>query len=178
MHAPIRRKLPQIAIWLCAIMVALAMSAESHANPAEPVDPARLLALLPPAWTGFTAKPFEVGRKTVPSKNSSASMHYRGPGGGAEYIIRLSDEGAYNAKMYRDYGADYLKQDVKNDTQKTLVRNGRRFLLTSLSKNSMGLDTFVADRLVLNLHCINTSEAQCVEALGRIDFAALDKFKP
>lgn len=178
MHPAIYRKLPQIAVWLCALAVALAMSAESHANPAEPVDPARLVALLPPAWAGFTAKPVDVGRKTVPSRNSSASMHYRAAPGGVEYIIRLSDDGAYNAKMYRDYGADYLKQDVKNDTQKTLVRNGRRFLLTSLSKNSMGITTFVADRLVLNLHCINTSEAQCVDTLGRIDFAALDKFKP
>lgn len=100
-----------------------------------------------------------------------------GPGR-LELVLRISDEGANAARMYRDYGADYLKQDVRNDTQKSLTRGGRRFLLTRSTATSMGIETMVGVSWMVNLGCIEATEAQCVDALGHRDFVGLEKLKP
>ena len=76
------------------------------------------------------------------------------------------------------YGADYLKKDVKNETQKTLTQGGRRFLFTSTSAKSMMIETQVGGRWMVRVNCIEATEAQCVDALGKVDYAALDKLKP
>lgn len=151
------------------------------ADPALPVEPDRLKPYLPAAWKGMERLKVEAGRDMFTGKTSEAKAHYKaafnGPGR-LELVITIGDEGASAARMYRDHGADYLKQDVKNDTQKTLVVAGRRFLLTQGTATSMDIQTQVAGRWMVNLGCIQATEAQCVEALGKVDFAGLEKLKP
>lgn len=151
------------------------------ADPAQPVDPQRLKPFLPAAWKGMERLKVEAGRAGLTGKTSEAKVHYKaafnGPGR-LELVLRISDEGANAARMYRDYGADYLKQDVKDDTQKSLVQGGRRFLLTRSTATSMGIETLVGDRWMVNLSCIEATEAQCTDALGHLDFAALEMLKP
>lgn len=151
------------------------------ADPAQPVDPVRLKPFLPSAWKGMERLKVEAGRAGLSGKTSEAKGHYKaafdGPGR-LELVLRISDEGASGARMYRDYGADYLKQDVKDATQKSLVQGGRRFLLTRSTATSMGIETLVGDRWMVNLSCIEATEAQCVDALGRVDYAGLEKLKP
>ena len=151
------------------------------ADPAQPIEPDRLKPYLPTAWKGMERLKVEAGRAGLTGKVSEAKAHYKaafnGPGR-LELVLRISDEGASAARMYRDYGADYLKKDIKEETQKSLVQGGRRFLLTRGTATSMGIETLVADRWSVNLSCIESTEAQCVEALGKMDFAALEKLKP
>ncbi|MFP8780339.1 hypothetical protein [Hydrogenophaga sp. RWCD_12] len=148
-------------------------------DPAQPIDPARLKALLPAAWSGVERRNVEAERKNMGGfKSSTAEAHYKASGSGRlELVVRLGDEGASGAGMYA-YGADYLKKDVKNETQKSLVQGGRRFLLTSTTAKSMLIETQVAGRWMVNVNCIEATEAQCVDALGKVDYAALEKLKP
>lgn len=151
------------------------------ADPSLPVEPDRLKPYLPAAWKGMERLKVEAGRDGLTGKTSEANAHYKagfnGPGR-LELVITISDSGASAARMYRDYGADYLKQNVKNDSQKTLVQAGRRFLLTQGTATSMGIETLVGDRWIVRLDCMQATEAQCVEALGKVDFAGLEKLKP
>jgi hypothetical protein len=151
------------------------------ADPTQPVDPARLKPFLPAAWKGMEQLKAEAGRAGLTGKTSEARAQYKaafnGPGR-LELVLRISDEGANAARMYRDYGADYLKQDVKSDTQKTLTQGGRRFLLTRSTAISMGIETMVGARWMVNLGCIEATEAQCIDALSHVDFAGLEKLKP
>lgn len=166
----------------CALALAsLLLLQTAWADPAQPVDPARLKPFLPAAWKGMERLKVEAGPAGLTGKTSEAKGHYKaafnGPGR-LELVLRLSDEGANGARMYRDYGADYLKQDVKNDTQKSLVQGGRRFLLTRSTATSMGIETLVGDRWMVNLSCIEATETQCLDALSHVDFAGLEKLKP
>lgn len=165
--------------WIGAAAALLSAPA-AFANPDLAVDPERLKALLPAPWAGVERRHVEVQRNTAGQKNSVAEAHYKGAasGGQLELVFRLSDPGAYVAKMYKDYGADYLKGEVKNDTQKTLVINGRRLLLTQATASSFMIATQVAGRWMVELNCIKASEAQCVDTLGKLDWARLEQLKP
>ena len=149
------------------------------ADPAQPIDPERLKALLPAAWAGVERRNVEAERQNMGGfKSSTAQAHYKASGSGRlELVVRLGDEGASSASMYA-YGADYLKKDVKNETQKSLTQGGRRFLLTSTTAKSMVIETQVAGRWKVNVNCIEATEAQCVDALGKVDYAGLEKLKP
>ncbi|GLS16910.1 hypothetical protein [Hydrogenophaga electricum] len=166
----------------CALALAAALSMPlAWADPAQPVDPARLKPFLPLAWKGVERLKVEAGRDMFTGKTSQAQAHYKADFNAParlELVVRIGDEGANAARMYRDYGADYLKQDVRNDTQKSLVQGGRRFLLTSATATSMSIQTQVGGRWMVSVNCIEATEAQCVDALGRIDFAGLEKLKP
>jgi len=166
----------------CALALAAALSMPlAWADPAQPVDPGRLKPFLPLAWKGVERLKVEAGRDMFTGKTSQAQAHYKAAFNGParlELVVRIGDEGANAARMYRDYGADYLKQDVRNDTQKSLVQGGRRFLLTRSTATSMNIETQVGGRWMVSLSCIEATEAQCVDALGRIDFAGLEKLKP
>lgn len=149
------------------------------ADPAQPIDPERLKALLPAAWAGMERRNVEAERSNMGGfKSSTAKAHYKANGSGRlELVVHLGDEGPSSAQMYA-YGADYLKKDVKNETQKTLTQGGRRFLFTSTSAKSMMIETQVGGRWMVRVSCIEATEAQCVDALGKVDYAALDKLKP
>lgn len=149
------------------------------ADPAQPIDPERLKALLPAAWAGMERRNVQAERQNMGGfKSSTAEAYYKANGsGGLELVVRLSDGGESSAKMYA-YGADYLKKDVKNETQKSLAQGGRRFLLTSATAKSMLIETQVGGRWVVNVNCINATEVQCVESLGKVDYAGLEKLKP
>ena len=149
------------------------------ADPAQPIDPERLKALLPAAWAGVERRNVEAERQNMGGfKSSTAQAHYKASGSGRlELVVRLGDEGASSASMYA-YGADYLKKDVKNETQKSLIQGGRRFLLTSATAKSMVIETQVGGRWKVNVNCIEATEAQCVDALGKLDYAGLEKLKP
>jgi hypothetical protein len=162
-------------------LASVLMIQTAWADPAQPIDPERLKALLPAAWPGMERRNVEAARNNMGGfKSSTAEAHYKagfnGPGR-LELVVRLSDSGESSAKMYI-YGADYLKKDVKNDTQKSLTQGGRRFLLTSTTAKSMIIETQVAGRWMVNVNCIEATEAQCVDVLGKVDFAGLDKLKP
>lgn len=160
-------------------LASLVLVPAAWADPAQPIDPERLKALLPAAWSGVERRNVEAERSNMGGfKSSTAQAHYKSGGPGRlELVIRLGDEGASSAGMYA-YGADYLKKDVKNETQKSLVQGGRRFLLTSTTAKSMIIETQVAGRWMVNVNCIEATEAQCVDVLGKVDFAALEKLKP
>lgn len=166
-----------LAFALCSLLCAV----PAWANPAQPVDPARLKPFLPPAWKGMERLSADAGPAGLAGKASEAKARYKamlnGPGR-LELVLHVRDEGANAARMYRDYGADYLKRDVREDSQKSLVLGGRRFLLTRSTPTSLGLETLVGDRWMVNLSCIEATEAQCVEAMGHVDLAALEKLKP
>ena len=148
------------------------------ADPAQPIDPERLKALLPAAWAGMERRNVEAERQNIGGfKSSTAEARYKASASRLELVVRLTDEGASSAQMYA-YGADYLKKDVKNETQKTLTQGGRRFLFTSTSAKSMMIETQVGGRWMVRVNCIEATEAQCVDALGKVDYAALDKLKP
>lgn len=168
-----------VRLWAGAAAVMLCVQA-AHANPDLAIDPERLKALLPAAWTGVERRNVEVRRNVAGQKNSVAEAYYKGAGSGGqlELVFRLSDPGAYAAKMYKDYGADYLKGEVKNDTQKTLVINGRRLLLTQATASSFNIQTQVGGRWSVELNCIRASEAQCVDILAKMDWAKLEQLKP
>ena len=160
-------------------LASLVLVQAARADPAQPIDPERLKALLPAAWSGVERRNVEAERKNMGGfKSSTAEAHYKASGSGRlELVVRLGDEGASGAGMYA-YGADYLKKDVKNETQKSLVQGGRRFLLTSTTAKSMIIETQVAGRWMVNVNCIEATEAQCIDALGKVDYAALEKLKP
>jgi len=157
--------------------VAFAVSAVSaFAQSAEPVDPKRFEPLLPAAWQGVTRGKVQLDQSKQP-KRSEASAHYKN-GNVFEAKLAIADEGAYNAKMYKDYGADYLTKDVKNETQKSIKVAGKRALLTQTTATSWLVDTFVADRYLVKVACMKATEAQCIAAMEKFDFAAIEKLKP
>jgi hypothetical protein len=163
----------------CALSLASLLCLQSAwADPAQPVDPERLKALLPAAWSGMERRNVEAERQNMGGfKSSTAQARYKASASRLELVVRLGDEGASSAGMYA-YGADYLKKDVKNETQKSLTQGGRRFLYTSTTAKSMLIETQVAGRWMVNVSCMEATEAQCVDALSKVDYAALEKLKP
>jgi hypothetical protein len=168
-----------VRFWAGGVAMMLCAQA-AHANPDLAIDPERLKALLPAAWAGVERRNVEVKRNIAGQKNSVAEAYYKGGGSGGqlELVFRLTDPGAYAAKMYKDYGADYLKGEVKNDTQKTLVISGRRLLLTQATASSFSIQTQVGGRWTVELNCMKAAEAQCVDTLGKLDWAKLEQLKP
>ncbi len=163
----------------CAWMATLS---PAHADAADPVDPDRLKPFLPVAWGGLERRSVEGKKsKTMTGPRSEVEGYYKagfnGPGR-LELIITLSDEGAEGAKFAKAYGYDYLKKDVTNDSQKTLVIDGRRLLMTESTKTSFMLETLVGDRFGFRLSCVNATEAQCTGALAKINLAGLGQLKP
>jgi hypothetical protein len=159
---------------LCAA-VALAQ------DPALPTAAARLATTLPPAWSGVTGKPPVLENVTTPFKHGSATVTYQGPRASTEpFIVTLSvvDEGAYNASMYA-YTANYMKEDIKSSSQHSVkLANGRRALVTDSARGSMDIVTFVANRFIVRASCINSTEAQCIEAFSRFNWKAIEALKP
>ena len=163
----------------CALSLAsLLFLQTAWADPAQPVDPERLKALLPAAWAGMDRRNVEAERSNMGGfKSSTAEARYKASASRLELVVRFADEGANSAKMYA-MGADYLKKDIKNETQKSLTQGGRRFLFTSTTAKSMLIETQVAGRWMVNVSCMEATEAQCIDALGKVDYAALEKLKP
>lgn len=137
------------------------------------------LVLVQATWSGMERRNVEAERSNMGGfKSSTALAHHKAGGSGRlELVERLGDGGVNSAKMYA-YGADYLKKDVKNETRKSLAQGGRRFLLTSTTAKSMVIETQVAGRWMVNVNCIEATEAQCIDALGKVDCAALEQLKP
>lgn len=161
-----------------SLVVAVGLQASAWADPAQAIDPERLKALLPAAWAGMERRQVEAERSNMGGfKSSKAEARYKAGASRLEVLVRISDEGANSAKMYT-MGADYLTKDVKNDSQKTVTQGGRRFLLTSATAKSMFLETQVAGRWMVQVHCNEATEAQCVDATGKLDFTGLEKLKP
>lgn len=165
---------------------ALALSvivASGHAfSQSAPVAPDRLATLLPTAtWADMTRGKVETESATVPTKRSEAKVTFEAKRGSTDPFratFSAVDEGASMASMYA-YGADYLTKDVKEDTQRSLVLpGGRRALLTSFTKDSMDIQTFVGKRFILRTSCTRATEAQCIEAFSKWDFKAGDALKP
>lgn len=168
----------------CAL-VAIVGGYSQHANAqnaALPIGAAKLATALPAAaWGDVTRQQPKLEDETSPMKRSVAKVAFTGPRGSKEAFLAeftISDEGANGAKMY-EYGANYLKEDVKAPPQHTLVLpGGRRALLTGFTATSMEIETFVASRFVVKTHCINATEAQCVTAFSKHEFAAIEALKP
>ena len=163
-------------------IVASALSLSAFAQANLPLPPDRLATALPTAtWSDVTRGKVETASDTVPIKRSSAKVTFEGKRGSTDPFratFTINDEGAYGAQMY-GYGADYLKKDVKDGTQRSMVLpGGRRALYTSYTNDSMGLETFVADRFVVSTSCMKSTEAKCVEAFSKWDFKAVEAIKP
>ena len=163
-------------------LVAVALSGVAFAQANLPLPPDRLATVLPTAaWSDVSRGKVETTSDTVPIKRSSAKVMYEGKRGSTDPFratFTIGDEGAYGAQMY-GYGADYLKKDVKGDSQKSMVLpGGRRVLYTSYTKDSMALETFVADRFVVRTSCTTSDQAKCAEAFSKWDFKAVEAIKP
>ena len=168
-------------IVLALMAAALAPGALAQ-NPALPIAPERLATALPSTpWGDVTRQKPELQGTTVPVKRSQAKVAFQGKRGSTEPFLAnfiLSDEGDYGAGMY-GYGAKYMTEDVKDDTQRSLVLpGGQRALLTSYTKNSMEIETFVGKRFVARTSCVNADEAQCIAAFSKWDFKAIAALKP
>lgn len=166
----------------CAAVMAGMFSLCAWAQANLPVPPERLATGLPTAaWGDVTRGKVETSADTVPMKRNTATVAFEGKRGSTDPFratFVLIDEGAYGAQMY-GYGADYLKKDIKDDTQHSVVLpGGRRALYTSYTKDSMGLETFVADRFVVRTGCTKSTEAKCIEAFSKWDFKAVEALKP
>lgn len=166
-----------------AIATALLLSLPVHAQDAElPAAPAKLAMGLPTAaWGDVTRLAPVLESQTTPFKRSQAKVTFEGPRRSKEpfmAIFSITDEGAYNARMYA-YGANWLKEDVKSDSQHSVkLPGGRRALYTNFTVDSMEFETFVANRLVVRTHCINSDEVQCLAAFQKFDFKAIEALKP
>lgn len=166
------------------ILIALALLAGSAAALAQsaPYPPETMATALPAAWDGSDRKPVEVvKRKAYGAEYATVSSHYRSPPGKSpvfELVLRITDMGPENAKMYRDYGAEYLKKDVSSETQKSVTVAGRRALRTTTSANSLNVVTHIEPRILVEASCIKADEATCLKALERVDLAKLAKLAP
>lgn len=147
-----------------------------------PYAPEAMATSLPAAWDGTDRKPVEVSkRKSYGADYATVSSQYRSPPGKApvfELVLRITDMGPENAKMYRDYGADYLKKDISSETEKSVTVAGRKGLRTTTSKDSLTIVTHVEPRILVEASCIKADEAACLKALERVDLARLAKLAP
>ena len=168
---------------LAASLACCAFVSTAWAQAAPPrVPPERLATLLPAKpWGNLERKQPELKTEKMPVSSTTASVVFQDKRGGSNVFLvtfRVSDQGASNASMYA-YGADYLKKDVKGDSEHSAVLpGGRRVLVTMGTKDSMGVEGFVGNRWVVYAGCSHATEAQCLEAFSRYDFAAIEAFKP
>ena len=139
--------------------------------------PEALTTSLPEAWEGFTrdAPEYTPAPDYTGEVGSVRARYASGQGSASpvEYVLRLSDLGARAGKSYAEYGADYLKGPVQNDSEHSLEIKGQPALLTSTSDTTMQIVTFFAPGLVVSVSCMNASEAECQATLERLDFDAL-----
>ena len=152
---------------------AMALAAQAQAQ--ATIDPASLANVLPAAFNGLKREPVELKTSENPPR-SLASARYRNE---ARQAIRLSimDEGAVAARTYRDEIAAYLRTDVRNDQQRSLMVGGRKALLTRYTEDRMEVETFVADRFVVRAYCVMASEGDCAEALTRVNYQAIERVR-
>lgn len=177
-----RARLAALAVVVVTQGSAAWAQAAGPAPGAAPIAPERLATILPSAAFGDTTreKP-ETAAQTTPSKRSEAKVAFVGKRGSRDpfrAVFIASDEGAYGASMYA-YGANYMTENVKNDTQRSIVLpGGQRALLTSYTKDSFGVESFVGKRFVVRTSCMNATEAQCIDAFAKWDFKAVEALKP
>ena len=163
-----------------SLLVLLQASHAAEAGP--PIAPERLAPLLPAkTWGDAKRQKPSLESKGPPFPVSSAEVVFQGERGGKlPYVTKftLSDPGAATAKV-NAMMADYLRRDMKSDSQETVVLpNGRRGLMTLGTATSMGIETQVAGRWGVRVDCIDSTKARCVEAFGQFDFAAIEALKP
>lgn len=165
-----------------AVVLALAAAGATHAQTPASVDPQRLVALLPSAWSGVKCGKPEAERTTMAVSESSASFHCKGtPESGHsqfEASLTVKDLGATGSKYYAQ-AARYLREDTASDsTHVVKLADGRRAEYVAYTKDSMSIDTYIAPRLVARASCINSTEVECKTALERFDFKKLEAFQP
>ncbi len=159
---------------LLALTFALPLCPAAFAQDA-PLDPSRLQAAFPPAWEGYERSEPEY-EKAMMGIGGLASARYRDSRGGTNFFeatLRISDMGANGGKMYADYGADYLKGPVENDTQKSTTVKGQPALITMTGDDHREVETYVAPRIKASAFCQKAKSEECVAALERFDFEAL-----
>jgi hypothetical protein len=165
-----------------ASLLALAASATVSYAQSSPHPPETMATALPAAWDGADRKPVQVEkRKSYGAEYATVSSHYRsgiGKSPAFELVLRITDMGPEGGKMYRDYGADYLKTNVASETEKSVTVAGRRGLRTTTSKDSLTIVTFVEPRILVEASCIKADETTCLKALERVDLARLAKLAP
>lgn len=151
----------------------MVLAGQAHAQ--ATIDPASLANVLPAGFNGLKRDPVELKTSDNPPR-SLASARYRNE---ARQAIRLSimDEGAVAARTYRDEIAAYLRTDVRNDQQRSLMVGGRKALLTRYTEDRMEVETFVADRFVVRAYCVMASEGDCAEALTRVNYQAIERVR-
>lgn len=159
--------------------ILLGLTGASVAQTPSGIDPELLKAAFPPAWEGYETKGPEFEEPMAGLGGfGHVTAQYRDQRGGTNFfeaILTLSDLGASGGRMYADYGADYLKGPVENDTQKSTTVSGMPGLITMTGDDHMQVETFVAPRLKVSASCLKATPEQCVAALERFDFASLKK---
>lgn len=143
------------------------------------IDPEKLKTAFPPAWEGYETKgpEFEAPMAGLPGFGS-VTAQYRDQRGGTNFfeaILRVADMGASGGKMYADYGADYLKGPVDNDTQKSTTVGGMPGLVTMTGDDHMQVETYVAPRILVSASCQKAKPEECVAVLERFDFVTLKR---
>lgn len=163
-----------ILLLACPALAALAAPAlaQDAALGAE-----RLKAAFPAAWDGYerSEPEFEAPMAGL-GGFGQASANYRDQRGGTNYfeaVLRISDMGLSGGRMYADYGADYLKGPVENETQKSVTVGGQPGLLTLGGDDYVLVETYFAPRLLVSASCMKATTEECVAAIERFDFAAL-----
>lgn len=163
---------------IAAVSLALACGTAQAQN-ADPYAPDAMATALPAAWDGADRKPVELTkRKSYGAEFATVSSHYKSGFGKSpifELVLRIADMGPEGGKMYRDYGADYLKKDVSSETEKSVTVKGRKGLRTTTSRESMSIVSYVEPRILVEASCIKADEATCLKALERVDFERLAK---
>jgi len=149
-------------------------------TPPKVVDAARLAPLLPPAWGSLQRGKVDFDNKPTitggPHANAEA-VYSEGSTAAFEAIMHISDGGEISANYYK-MGANWLREDTRDETQHSLVlADGRRAQFTSMGKDIAQIETFVADRFVVRANCSHSSEAECKAALEKFDFRAIEKLK-
>lgn len=164
-----------------AVATLISLSASALAQ-SPPYPPEAMATALPAAWDSSDRKPVEVvKRKAYGAEYAMVSSHYKSGFGKSpvfELVLRITDMGPENSKLYRDYGADYLKKDISSENQKSLTVAGRRSLRTTTSAKSLSIVTYVEPRILVEASCIDADEATCLRSLERVDFARLAKLAP
>ncbi|WP_164778308.1 hypothetical protein [Mesorhizobium sp. M7A.F.Ca.US.006.01.1.1] len=141
------------------------------------IDPEHMKAAFPEAWEGYERSPPEYEASTPPiGQIGKSSARFRDVRGGTNFFeveLEITDLGIPGGKMYQDYGADYLKAQIENDTQKSVTVKGLPGLMTRTGEDHMMIDTFVAPRLHVGAFCLKAQPAGCLAAIERFDFDRL-----
>ncbi len=161
----------------CLPLIVLTGVTPVLAQQASGPTPEAMLAALPAAWEGYeqVAPVFEEapshagGLGQVKARYRSTTPGTLAP----EYSLLISEMGESGGKMYKDYGADYLKGPVENETQRSLAVFGLPGLLTTTSQNSLMIETYLEPSLHIEAHCIRATEAECLAAAEHFDIGML-----